>query len=157
MKQLLLLTILIQFTLPDLFSQGKEPSLLLKRTDSVIVLDGELDENAWFQGYPADGFWQHFPSDSAKAAQKTEIYMTYDDEFLYVGVKCYSVSNDYITSSLRRDYYASGSDNITLLFDTYDDRTNAFVFGINPYGVRREALISNGGTSHEDFGESWDN
>ena len=157
MKQLLLLTILIQFTLPDLFSQGKEPSLLLKRTDSAIVLDGELDENAWFQGYPADGFWQHFPSDSAKAAQKTEIYMTYDDEFLYVGVKCYSVSNDYITSSLRRDYYASGSDNITLLFDTYDDRTNAFVFGINPYGVRREALISNGGTSHEDFGESWDN
>ena len=157
MKQLLLLAILIQVILPNVFSQGKEPSLLLKRTGSVIELDGELSEDAWFLGYPADGFWQYFPSDSAKAAQRTEIYMTYDEEFLYVGVKCYAVSNEYITPSLRRDYRAGGSDNITLLFDTYDDRTNAFVFGINPYGVRREALISNGGTSPEDFVESWDN
>ena len=157
MKQLLLLTILILLISPNILSQGKEPSLLLKRTNSVIQLDGELNEDAWCQGYPADDFWQYFPSDSAKAEQKTEIYMTYDDEFFYVGVKCHAISNEYITPSLRRDYSASGSDNITLLFDTYDDRTNAFVFGINPYGVRREALISNGGTSSEDFVESWDN
>jgi hypothetical protein len=157
MKQLLLLTILIQFIFTNLFSQGKEPSLLLKRTDSVIELDGELNESAWFLGYPADGFWQYFPSDSSTAEQRTEIHMTYDDEFLYIGVKCYAISNEYITPSLRRDYSAGGSDNITLLFDTYNDQTNAFVFGINPYGVRREALISNGGTSSEDFVESWDN
>lgn len=157
MKQLLLLSILIPFVLPKVFSQGKEPSLLLKRTDCVIQLDGELSEAAWFLGYPADGFWQYFPSDSAKAEQKTEIYMTYNKDFLYVGIKCHAISNEYITPSLRRDYRAGGSDNITLLFDTYDDRTNAFVFGINPYGVRREALISNGGTASEDFVESWDN
>ena len=31
------------------------------------------------------------------------------------------------------------------MFDTYSDRANAFLFGINPFGVQREGLISNGG------------
>jgi hypothetical protein len=156
MKHLLLLATLVQFIPIAVFAQGKAPSLLLKRTNISIELDGELRETCWFSGHPADGFWQYFPSDSLKAKQKTEIYMTYDDEFLYVGVQCHSISNEYITPSLRRDYRAGGSDNISLLFDTFDDRTNAFVFGINPYGVRREALISNGGLASEDFVESWD-
>ena len=32
-----------------------------------------------------------------------------------------------------------------------------FLFGMNPYGVRREALIANGGRMTDDFSESWDN
>jgi hypothetical protein len=47
------------------------------------------------------------------------------------------------------------------VLDTYKDKTNAFVFGVNPYGVQREGLISDGGNSSRRGGSSfsltWDN
>ena len=43
-------------------------------------------------------------------------------------------------------------------FDTFNDGTNAFIFGINPYGVQREGLLSNGGQDfRRDWNSSWDN
>jgi hypothetical protein len=133
------------------------PFLKLNRTSANIVLDGNLDEPAWFSGKPADNFWQYFPSDSVHADQGTQIFMTYDDNFLYVGVKCYSIGENYVINSLRRDFRAGGNDNITLLFDTFNDETNAFMFGLNPAGVRREGLISGAGQELRGFTTSWDN
>jgi hypothetical protein len=68
----------------------------------------------------------------------------------------YASGNNYIIPSLRRDFRASGNDNISLLFDTFNDGSNAFFFGTNPYGVLREALISGGGTDIRGFNTSWD-
>ena len=82
--------------------------------------------------------------------------MVYDDTTLYIGITVKSVGNDWVTRSLKRDYRASTGDNISLVFDTFNDGTNAFLFGINAYGVRREALISGGGQSIRGFNTSWD-
>jgi hypothetical protein len=43
------------------------------------------------------------------------------------------------------------------MFDTFNDETNAFMFGLNPGGVRREGLISSGGQEINGFSTSWDN
>lgn len=133
------------------------PEIYIKKTQQKITLDGVLDESSWNIDNTQSPFWQYFPIDSVSANGQTEIYMTYDDENLYVAVKCYSNGNNFITPSLRRDYSFRGNDNISILFDTYSDATNAFLFGLNPYGVRREALISNGGRRGGDFSGSWDN
>lgn len=133
------------------------PSLRITRATSPITIDGVLDELAWQTPSRAANFWQYFPSDTVQAQMPTEVYMTYDEQNLYVAVKSYSEKDNYITQSLRRDYRANGNDNVTLVFDTFDDGTNAFVFGMNAYGVRREALISEGGRARENFGISWDN
>ena len=66
------------------------------------------------------------------------------------------MANDFIIPSLRRDFSAGGSDNITLLFDTFNDGTNAFIFGTNPYGIKREMLLSGGGSELRDFTMAWD-
>ena len=64
---------------------------------------------------------------------------------------------NYITPSLRRDFSSRNSDSVTLVLDTFNDGTNAFLFGTNPEGVQREALISNGGNNFpRDFNRSWD-
>ena len=131
--------------------------ILIRKVSKPIVLDGFLDDEAWKGSEPATNFWQNFPVDTLLAQNQTEIYMVYDESHLYVGMKCYSSSNEYVTQSLRRDYRAGGSDNITLVFDTFNDGMNSFVFGMNPFGVRREALIANGGQQRTDFNESWDN
>lgn len=132
-------------------------SILVKKTIDPIILDGEISEKSWYTGRAAKDFWQYFPSDTTSATMPTEIYMTYDDKFLYVATKCYSAGDDYIVPNRRRDYRAGGNDNISLMFDPFNDGTNAFLFGMNPYGVQREALISNGGAELSGFSTSWDN
>ena len=82
--------------------------------------------------------------------------MLFDDKNLYIGIKVNASGKNYIVPSLRRDFRASGNDNISLLFDTFNDGTNAFFFGTNPYGVMREALISGGGNEIRGFNTTWD-
>lgn len=131
--------------------------LYLRRANTPIVLDGIPDEAAWLTGQPAKDFWENFPSDTTRCAWRTEVYMTYDDEHLYIGARCYAPGQNYIVPSLRRDYSAGGSDNLTFLIDPFQDRTNAFIFGMNPLGVMREAFLSNGGRSDDDWLDEWDN
>lgn len=131
--------------------------IVLRKTPFPPLVDGILNDSSWFAGQEARDFWQHFPNDTTKAKGQTDIYMTYDDEFLYVGIRCQSIGNQFITPSLRRDYSFQGSDNISIMFDTYNDNNNAFLFGINSFGVCREALIVNGGRQRSDFQDSWDN
>ncbi|MGW9685661.1 DUF5916 domain-containing protein [Flagellimonas sp. 2504JD1-5] len=138
------------------FAQSPKKSFTVKYIDQPIVVDGILDESVWETADSAHDFQQNFPSDSILATQKTEIKMLFDDTTLYIGIRQDAEGRDYLTPSLRRDYRAGNSDNISLLFDTFNDGTNAFLFGINPLGVRREALISGGGNDISGFVTSWD-
>jgi hypothetical protein len=133
------------------------PSSTVAKFDRGIVLDGRLDEAVWKMSKPATDFWETFPSDTIKTEYDTEIYFGFDDKHLYVGAICYVPGTDFVIPSLRRDYRAGGNDNLTLVFNPFKDKTNAIVFGMNPLGVNREALIFNGGESGGDFREEWDN
>ncbi|MFT5890685.1 MAG: hypothetical protein ACI9Y7_000778 [Dokdonia sp.] len=149
-----LLFLLILFSTSLSFSQGKE--VFVKYIDTDINVDGKLDESVWQQAAPAKDFWEYFPTDTIQAKNQTEITFLYDDKKLYVGIKVYTIGNDFVVPSLRRDFRAGGSDNVTLMFDTFNDGTNAFLFGSNPEGVLREALVSGGGTEIRGFTTSWD-
>ncbi len=120
-------------------------------------IDGNMNEADWSKHLVAKDFWQYFPSDTLQAKAKTEIYMCYDETYLYMAAKCFTTGDKYIVPSLRRDYRAGGNDNISFVFDTFNDQTNAFLFGVNPLGVMREALISNGGSDIQYFNTYWDN
>ena len=137
-------------------AQRQQKSFVVKYIDSPILLDGTLDEDVWQTAESAQNFQQYFPTDSVLAKQQSDIKMVYDATTLYVGITVYAEGNDYVVPTLQRDFRAGGSDNITLMFDTFNDGTNAFLFGTNPYGVRREALVSNGGTTLSGFTTSWD-
>jgi len=138
------------------FSQNSEKSFIVKYVSDIIQLDGVLDDPAWKMAESANTFQQYFPTDSLPASYQTDIKMLYDDKNLYIGIRSNSTGKEYVIPSLERDFRAGGNDNISLLFDTFNDGTNAFLFGINPYGVRREALITNGGSGLEGFTTSWD-
>ena len=160
---LYLLTVLLIWI--TIVSQGQD--LLIKRATTAITIDGVMDEGAWKEADVADRFNQIFPYDSSEAIASTEVRMTYDDEFVYLIAIMHNLGpREYITPSLRRDFRGRGFDGFTLVLDTYKDKTNAFIFGVNPYGVQREGLISNGGnlgnrrrpgSSGGAFSLTWDN
>lgn len=138
------------------FAQVTKKEVHVKYITEEIIIDGVLDEAIWNQAKPATNFFQYFPTDTTQAKRQAEIRFLFDDKNLYVGIKVHAKGKDYIIPSLRRDFRAGGSDNITLMFDTFNDGTNAFIFGSNPYGVRREILLSGGGNELRGFNSSWD-
>ncbi len=134
----------------------KNKSFTVKLTNQKIIPDGILDEAIWETAESAKDFWEYFPLDSIQAREQTDIKMVYDNKYLYIGIKVQTAGRSYAIQSLKRDFRAGNSDNITLLFDTFNDGNNAFLFGINPYGVRREGLVSGGGLDLRGFTISWD-
>ncbi len=156
-KILIILQLTSQFSVLSQTDKFAPSPFTVKSISEKIKVDGILDENAWKQEQTVGDFWQYFPKDSVKANNKTEVYMATDDKTLYIAAKCYSKGKDYIVTSNRRDFRAGGNDNISFIFDTFNDKTNAFMFGINAYGVMREALISNGGSDNQFFNLFWDN
>ena len=118
------------------------------KTDSGIILDGILDEPFWFDCELVDNFYQQFPDDSIKSKLLTEVRIAYSDERIFLSGKMYdSVPEKYLINSLKRDFGGPENESVTFTFDTYNDQKNAFNFGITPYNVQREVLISEGGTS----------
>ena len=153
MNRLLLLFISFLFLLQTQAQQAPTVKFITEK----IKLDGALDEQAWQTAEKMPSFWEFFPKDSIKAKYQTEILLAYDEKNIYIGAKLYSAGNNYVTPSFRRDFRAGGNDNVSFLFDTFNDKTNSFLFGMNPYGVMREALLYNGGTANEYFNMYWDN
>ena len=138
------------------FCQTPNKSFTVKHTTENITVDGILDEPIWEIAESAGEFQQYFPSDAVPAVHQTDIRMVTDETTLYVALKVYTPGPNYVIPSLERDFRAGGNDNISLIFDTFNDGTNAFLFGINPLGVRREVLISGGGQDLRGFTTSWD-
>lgn len=139
-----------------LSSFGQDLVYRIQKTNATIRIDGIMDEPVWEELDVAQGFNQYFPNDSSKADSRTEIRLTYDDQFIYFSAKMYNQSDDrdYVVPSLRRDFEGSQIDAISFLFDTFQDNTNAFQFGVNSFGTQREGMMAGGfgGTSW-----SWDN
>lgn len=134
-------------------AQSNSQKILVKHISHPLQIDGNLDEEVWSEANEATDFWQYFPSDSARAKFNTKIKMAFDDEHLYVGIYAKSSGTEYVVSSLKRDFNSLVNDNVSLLFDTFNDGTTGYFFGVTPYGVMREGLVSEGGTG---FNNTWD-
>jgi hypothetical protein len=124
-----------------------------------ITLDGILDEAIWKDAEGWNGnFMQYFPSDTSLSKVPTRVKIAFDENNLYLAAIMENTGpRKYVSTSLRRDYRGEQNDGISFVFDTFNDGTNAFQFGVNPYGVQREALLANGGSRAEDLNLAWDN
>lgn len=136
--------------------QAEKRSLFVKKIDANIQLDGSLDEAVWKEADTATNFWQMFPTDSLRSTNQTEVKLLYDDTHIYIGGYAKGVAANFMVNSLRRDFSARSNDNITVLFDTFRDGQNAFLFGVSAYGVQREGLVSDRGTTINGFNLTWD-
>lgn len=156
MKRLKQLAILI-FCCAGVQALGQ--SIEIHRTQQIITIDGIPDESAWLAADSAFNFTQNFPTDSLPAKAQTIAKILYDDNNIYVLGIMHNLpgTRSYVTPSLRRDFAGAANDSFSVIFDTFSDRTNGVLFGVNPFGVMREALIVNGGSGFGGFSMDWDN
>jgi len=137
------------------------PILMAKKAQHIIKIDGVLDEKDWLEADSTGKFSQQFPYDSSLSKLNTIVKVTYDDNFIYFAAVVYTNDPDqFVVPSLRRDFFGPGLDIFAIIIDSFQDKTNAFTFGVNPAGVQREGLVSKGGI--DDFSGmpvdfTWDN
>jgi hypothetical protein len=129
--------------------------ILAKKTSGAVSIDGKLDEADWNFADGVGDFTQNFPDDKEKAKYQTQVKLMYDDQYLYVGAICYSDSEDYVITSLKRDFNFDQNDAFVIFLDPFDDRTNGFSFAVNPFNVQKEALIFNGSRQASDWDNIW--
>jgi hypothetical protein len=154
LNRILFFVILINFNF--ILSQKISDSTYVKFTNQKIVIDGIDNESDWKIAEIKSNFWQWFPTDSLKALNQTEIRFLYDSNNIYVFIKCYEDKNNTIISSLRRDM-GRFSDFFLFTLDTFNDLTNAYAFGGNSVGVKKDEIIFNGGrTLGKDSNWDWD-
>lgn len=134
-------------------ASGKR-SITAVRTETPLKVDGLLNDPAWQNALFQGQFTQREPDEGAPASEKTELGFLYNDNNLYIGIKCYdSEPGKIIAREMRRDAVVDDDDYFEFVLDTYHDHRSAYYFITNPHGVKREAKMANEG---RDYNPAWD-
>ncbi len=127
--------------------------LNISETSEKIEIDGKLEEAVWQTTDMGTDFWQKLPYFDEHAEPRTEVRLTYDDDFLYVAAKCYQ-SEPINILSLKRDNYWD-NDGIAVILDPLNTRANAFLFGSTAAGAQWDALRSETSDVNADWNNRW--
>ncbi|NND70012.1 MAG: carbohydrate binding family 9 domain-containing protein [Rhodothermales bacterium] len=123
------------------------PVVAAIKVSEAPVIDGRVvGDPAWAHVTPATEFWQTTPNQGQAASERTEVRISFDDTYLYVGVILHDSEPDkIIISDSRRDASLEETDSFSFILDTYRDQQNGFVFGTNPAGIEYDAQVTNQG------------
>ena len=128
------------------------------RVAEGVVLDGRLDEPIYTEVEPAADFIQQEPNEGALATERTEAWVFYDDDDLYVAARLWdSQPARMVANELRRDHQnIFQNESFAVLLDTFHDRRNGFFFQTNALGALRDGLITDERSANFDWNTVWD-
>ena len=126
-----------------------------KKATESIKIDGLLDEASWKNAEVTSQFLNKWPTDIGLPPLQTEVKVTYDDNYLYVGATCFEDSPNYVIQTLKRDKSIWDSDGMILILDPVNQQSNGFIFYTNAIGVKSEGLLTADGDNP--IKRDWDN
>ncbi len=137
------------------FSQIPQKHLNAKKITAAIKIDGQLDEEDWKTAPVANQFTTLRPAPfiPENPANASSIYFLYDNTGLYIGGNLKEQTKDSIAAELiGRDGFGN-NDFVGIIFDTYQDKLNAFEYFVTPLGEQMDAKFApNMNGNSEDFG-----
>jgi len=100
------------------------------------------------------GFRQNEPGDGTPVSQSTAAYLSYDDRNLYVVFVCADRAGARGHMAKREEL---GDDDIVGVYlDTFSDQRHAYAFEVNPLGLQRDGLMTEGQKTDYTFDTVWD-
>jgi hypothetical protein len=122
------------------------PSVAITQVTTPPVVDGRLDEGVWQSAPLVSGFVQSAPMDGAPATERTEVRVLQDGEAVYIGAWLFdSDASGIIVGESRRDSSPTQTDAFLIIFDTFLDGQNGYVFGTTPSGIEYDGQVSREG------------
>ncbi len=145
----LMILLFTQLMQPDFFlshvlaaSPDPSPTIHLIGTEQVIVVDGDLIEPGWQHSVWVRDFVECMPGDMLRPDVETEVAVTYDDKYLYVGFISHDDPSRIRATRCERDMLEDNQDMVQVFIDTYGNSEWGYVLCVNPYGVQMDALYS---------------
>ena len=145
---------------PAVISRGENGRVVVRATQlkEPLRIDGKLDEEA-YRAVPSIGdFIQTVPNEGEPASERTEAWVMYDKNTIYVACRCWDSAppQQWTANELRRDTrQLRQNDMFGVLFDTFRDRRNGFNFYTNPLGAQADNWITGEAIPNVDWNPVW--
>jgi len=139
--------VLLGLMLVSFVSKGQENqkprnSIAKRVVGKAPLIDGKLDDKAWSEAAWSQNFVQFDPFNGKKPSQKTVFKVLYDDNNLYIAIRCYDNEPGKIVKRLSRRDHIDG-DWAGVAIDSHFDKRTAFGFIVSAAGVKFDGKFAN--------------
>ncbi len=116
------------------------------RIENPLVVDGLLNESVYLNA-PVTRFIQKDPDEGKPASEKSEVWVSYDDNNIYFSGRFFDSNPDSIDATLMRRDNVIESDWFWVYLDPYNDDRTGYFFAVNAGGSVCDGIL---------FNDSWD-
>ncbi len=127
------------------------------RVAEAIRIDGRLDDAVYKETAAISDFLQQEPDEGKPATERTEAWIFYDDSQIYVSARCWDTHPErMVANEMRRDSnQLRQNDGFAVMFDTYHDRRNGYIFSANPIGGLADSQVTDESPPNVDWNTIW--
>ena len=146
-----------------LSAQGADPAaargdkvLRVMRTATPPVIDGVLDDAVWEDAPFMDDMHQYEPVDQGVPSERTEVYLLYDSDHLYVAARMW----DRDPGQIRARQMVQGGmlrwdDSFGIYLDPFNNKRTGYNFQVNPNSSREDGIFETPTRLNRDWNGVW--
>ncbi|MBS0662940.1 MAG: carbohydrate binding family 9 domain-containing protein [Verrucomicrobia bacterium] len=133
------------------------PSLAVHPTAVPPVIDGRLDDPAWRDAAHSLAFRQIAPLENAEPTERTEFWVTFDANHLYVAVRCHDAAGPagLRAYSMQHDQDNGSDDLVRVVLDTFHRENDGYYFALTAAGGKHDGLIQNKAEANDTWDGLW--
>ena len=137
--------------------EKKSKEYYIKKNQKSPKIDGVLDVLEWSGIIPITDFLQKDPDNLKLPTEKTEVFLTYDNESIYIGAHLYDRNPRGIKTQLapRDDWFLAFdevADWFSISIDSRHDHQTGYSFAVNASGVLSDEMIYH----DQEYDNDWD-
>jgi hypothetical protein len=137
----------------SILSHDADGRLLVRATriGQPIRVDGRLDDEAYAAVEPITEFFQQEPSNGEPVSERTEMWLLFDDDNLYVSCRCWDSNPEGIVANdMRRDSSSiTNQDSFAVGLDTFNDWRTGYSFTLTAAGALRDGTTTEEGSNFD--------
>jgi hypothetical protein len=160
MRRIVLPLVLLAAAAPAFAQTAAKPAPTIRAypTAQPIRIDGRLDEEIYRTTPPITDFVQQEPDEFKPATEKTEAWIFFDNDNIYISARNWeSHPERRVANEMRRDTnQLRQNDTFGVLFDTFHDKRNGYIFYANAIGGLADSQVTDEGPPNADWNTVWD-
>lgn len=138
MRQIFTTSLIIFASFSLLFADIDEKKLTLKKIDTEIIIDGNIDP-IWSTADSSSTFIQHTPLHNHAPSRATTAKVLTTDDAIYCLMICYDDIENIEAQTGKLDDFSG--DVVSFMIDTFGDNRTAYKFAVSASGVRSDSRL----------------
>ncbi|MEO7157768.1 MAG: DUF5916 domain-containing protein [Vicinamibacterales bacterium] len=133
------------------------PTVRAHRVAQPIRIDGRLDDEAYKSTPAITDFVQQEPDEFKPATEKTDAWIFFDDDNIYISARNWETHPERrVANEMRRDTsQLRQNDSFGVMFDTFHDKRNGYIFYANAIGGMADSQVTDEGPPNADWNTVW--